>query len=62
LYGNLRKNDLDKLAKASKLIYSITMAGQTSQNAIQITTKDFLQLKLGFYAKTGIETTIGSAN
>lgn len=58
----LSKSDLDNLSSASKLIYSITMAGQTNQNAIQITANDFLQLKLGFYAKTGIETTIGSAN
>jgi hypothetical protein len=58
----LSKSDLDKLANASKLIYSITLAGQTNQSAIQITAKDYLLLKLGFYAKAGFETTIGSDN
>ena len=36
----LSKSDLDKLANASKLIYSITLAGQTNQSAIQITAKE----------------------
>ena len=51
-----------ELSNAKKMVYSITVAGQDINKAIQFTTSNYFKVKVGVFAKGKFTTTMGSNN
>jgi hypothetical protein len=58
----LSKTDAASLKNAKKMIFSLSFAGGTNNVPIQVTSNNFIKVKLGAFVKGKLSNTLGSKN